>query len=168
MTDPPKRKIRGLFDIIDAQAKGEDWELEAISEDFIPGLGVGATDEARRWAWLGYRYEMLEAVKVRLKRKRGPPTKDAYLTLDAKRARYLWAFADTLTKGKGGKISSRALIQLAVEVAKSTANPELKRLFLVADNVEYSVSRGKKIMDIDAQWCSKVCEQLMKDYPQTT
>ena len=44
-----KKRVRGLLDYM-ALNKGEEWEWEPPYEDFVAGMGTGATKEAMRWA----------------------------------------------------------------------------------------------------------------------
>lgn len=41
-----KKRVRGLFDIV-GLADGEEWELEPMSEDYVYGMGMGATKTQR-------------------------------------------------------------------------------------------------------------------------
>jgi len=71
-----KKTVRGLLDTIGLEPK--DWELEPISEHYVPGIGLGATDYAKRWAYDGYTLEANRRFEKAIgisKRKNGRPKK---------------------------------------------------------------------------------------------
>lgn len=114
------RKVRGLLDFIDAEASGEDWEFETPSADYVPGLGLGATKEARRWALLGYCTEQLrrfEEQLSKLKPRRGRPT--VKITVDMKRAAAVLAADDFWCDKTGERLQTQKIaIELAAQIDK--------------------------------------------------
>lgn len=160
MTDP--RKVRGLMGIAEAEAEGEAWELDVPSPSYVPGIGLGATKEATRWAWMGYNLEIILRIKRDLQRKRGRPSKHPFATKDAFRAFTLWGLAQRLPCEARKSITNRILICLAMKVEGELSIPVSERAFPGAGNFEQSVSRGKKALEIDDTWKSEVCEKIAK------
>ena len=52
-----KKQVRGLLDVVEAEAQGEEWELAEQTLGDALGLGLGATEQARRWALIGMEHE---------------------------------------------------------------------------------------------------------------
>ena len=50
------KPVRGLLDYISLKP-GEKPEWEPISESYVPGMGLGASKDAIRWAYKGYLVE---------------------------------------------------------------------------------------------------------------
>ena len=166
------KKVRGLLDVVEAEARGEAWELETLSAGFVPGMGLGATKEATRWAWLGIQSEMASAIDGATKRPAHRPQKHPYETNDAVRAFAVWRICkvlrETLDKPKA-KITTRELIRLIQLVEESLGVNGHEKLFKHNEATnEQSVARGKKHLEIDAGWNSNVCEELWRTFPQTT
>lgn len=113
-----KRKVRGLFDAMDAEVDGVEWELEPSL-----GLGLGATEDAKRWAEIGREAERLASLSLdhlrSPKRGRGQPPKPQELTNDAQRAFTLYMTARCLRDVAGVdrdatiEIPLRRLIEIA-------------------------------------------------------
>ncbi len=47
------KQIRGILDYISLKP-GEEFEWEPISESYVPGMGLGASKDAIRWAYKGF------------------------------------------------------------------------------------------------------------------
>jgi hypothetical protein len=171
-TSAMRRKVRGLLDVVQAEAEGEAWELEASSSDFVPGMGLGATKEATRWAWRGYQLEMSNSVKARLKRPAHRPKKPRLANADALRAYSAWNMCQKRRASLNlpdGKVTSRQLIGIIQAVERDIGIPLHDRLFSASEKTnEQSLSRGKALLEIDAHWNSAVCEELQQSFAQTT
>ncbi|MGY6634843.1 MAG: hypothetical protein ACXIU8_14040 [Alkalilacustris sp.] len=168
-----KRKVRGLLDMLDAERSGEAWEWAEPASDFVPGMGIGATAQATRWAWLGMQMEAAAAVERALKRPAGRPTKDRLLTKDAVRAFAVWRMCYALRHDVLGKpeahITARELVRLIRQVEASLEVPRHCQLFARPDEtVEPSITRGKSTLEIGDDWNSALCEELWFGSPQTT
>jgi hypothetical protein len=166
------RKVRGLLEVVEAEANDEAWELESLSAEFVPGMGLGATKQATRWAWLGMQQEIAGAVERAMKRPAHRPKKHHYETKDAYRAFAAWQMCSGLRKTIGqpdAKMTTRELIRLIVLVEDRMGLNAHQKLFTGDYKTsEQSVSRGKAHLDIDANWKSKVCEELWRTFQQTT
>lgn len=166
-TTATPRKVRGIFGVLEAEAAQEAWELESFSADFMPGMGFGATKEATRWAWLGMQQEFGRVIK-KAGRKKEPIKK----TTPAKRAFTAWLMCQNLRKGAGlpnAVFSNRELI-LHCKRHETALGLKLRDRLFPNDSatLEASVSIGKKLLEIDQNWNSKVCEKLLRDSSKTT
>jgi hypothetical protein len=147
--------------VAEAEANGEEWELEEPSLEYVPGMGLGATKEATRWAWMGYHLEKRRKIGQHLKRPRGRPRKEPLETTDAFRAFTLWRLAQHLDEDARRRISSRALVTFARQVEASLDVPQEERAFpVMTEAFDRSVSEGKKLLEIDNAWNSSVCEKI--------
>ena len=167
-----KRQVRGLLDMLDAEQKGEPWEWEAEPIGVVPGMGLGATAQATRWARLGMLTEMrafVERAVIRV----GRPLKSDTASLDSKRAFALWRLVKMQREGlmpkPQGRFSNRALIRQYAEIEKQVGAKDT-RLFQAAEHsLEQSVSRGKTALGLKGdEWKSEVCEKLWASLTQTT
>lgn len=52
-----KRVVKGLLDDTTG-IEGVDWEFAPPSEEYMIGMGLGASREATRWAFKGYMLEL--------------------------------------------------------------------------------------------------------------
>lgn len=154
------RKVRGLIEIAKAEAAGEDWILDEPSAEYIPGLGLGATDEARRWAFIGYFVEKNLELTAVIKKRRGRPTVSPFQSKDAFRAFKVWTFARALEPKNRKTVSNRELIRRVAEAEKQLNIPMAERAFPEGGNFEAAVSRGRKILEIDDEWHSPLCEKI--------
>lgn len=152
-----KKQVRGLLDYM-ALEDGEDWEFPPLSENYMFGMGLGASKDAIRWAFKGYMLEMAQNMAA-FKKKVGRHKKSEYGSIDCIRAMYIWLYVHKLNKQADLSLENRHLIkqmQLLGErdcrIAK-VFPPEHSRL-------QSSVSTGKTKLEIDDQWRSKVCEKL--------
>ena len=78
------KSARGVLVYISAR-HGEEFECEPISESYVPGMGLGASKDAIRWAYKGYlveRYQHQEKIIAQIKAQKkqntkiGPPEKN--------------------------------------------------------------------------------------------
>ena len=60
MTD--KKQIKGLLDYISLKP-GEEADFATNSEDYVSGMGLGATEEAKLYAKIGRLYHEIENMK---------------------------------------------------------------------------------------------------------
>jgi|GEM_PF-3289096 len=161
------RKVRGLLGVLEAEADQEAWELESFSADFVPGMGLGATKEATRWAWLGMQREFGRIIK-KAGRKKEPIKK----TKPAKRAFAAWRMCQKLRKDAGLPDAAFTNRELILHCQKHETDLGLKlseRLFPNdSATLEASLSTGKALLEIDKRWNSKVCEKLLRDLLKTT
>ena len=171
MTQP--RKVRGLLGILEADARGEKWELESPSPNFVPGMGFLATPEATRWAFIG----MCQELAQKMKRPAHRPSIAPNQSKDAARAFAAWQMCRDLrklyaAKGRGAdaQFTSRELVR-CVQAAEDAANlPARERYFprKKLGSWDASVSRGKRILRIDDNWHSPLCEELLASFSKTT
>mgnify|MGYP006883068555 CR=1 FL=1 len=167
-----KKRVRGLFDIV-SLADGEEWELEPNSEDFVFGIGMGATKDATRWAYKGFLLEAGQAIKNVASKKSGRPQLAPYQHIDCRRAYAIWEHVNTyIDEQDRSKLSNRGLIRRLQKLEAKHAQLVSKRqsrLFpITTESLETSVSRGKSTLKIDQTWSSEVCEKLRRYYSQTT
>lgn len=154
------RKVRGLLDVIDEEANNEEWELETPSLDYVPGMGLGATKEATRWAWIGYNREKMHTINEQLRRSPGRPTISPIRSKNAWRAFILWGIAQKFEADKRQHLNQRRLIQIARQLEDFLQIPNVERAFPEYQDFDSSVSRGKKNLQIDEAWHSDVCEKI--------
>lgn len=168
-----KRQVRGLLDMLDAEREGQLWEWEALAPGVVPGMGLGASSQATRWAWLGMQMEAEAAIQNTLKRPAHRPAKDPLLSKDAVRAFAVWRMChglrhDILNK-PNAHISTRELVALIRQVENALNVPKTHQLFSKPDQtVESSITRGKQILEIDDAWNSQFCDKLEASLTQTT
>lgn len=150
------RKVRGLLDIMTAEADRADWEFEKPSADYLPGLGLGATPEARRWAWLGYCAEKAQWQK----RKRGRPRKSNLSDVDCYRAYVCWLVVKSLG---ARRVQNREAIRLVRLIDDHLSIPVDKRAFppsITDESAEQSLSRGRRKAGMNVDWQSDYFEAI--------
>lgn len=117
-TSATPKKVRGLLDVIEAEAKGEAWVLDESDPLAIVGLGLGATPEARRLVLLGLYSERIAALEKKLaelKPKRGAPKKA--MSINVKRAAAVLGADDFLRRQRGsGAATQTEAIEVAVQI----------------------------------------------------
>lgn len=155
-----KKKVRGLLDVV-GLADGE-WEHEEISADYVPGLGPGATDEARRWAYLGYTIE-LEMVRSKIaeetQNKRGRRPVPETTKKPNRMAFHLWFELRSMPIEFRQNQSNRALIRwMQDRVANHKA---MQRLWQPCTSLESSLSQGKSYWEIGPDWTSAKCDEFL-------
>ena len=162
-----KRQVRGLLEVVEAEAKGEEWELAAQTLGDALGLGLGATEQAKRWALIGIEHE----AKMQLRRPAHRPKKESITKIDSIRAFAAWQMCwhlRGLANKPNARITNRELIRVIQIVEQEKSLGAGERLFPEHGNSEASLSRGKKILEIDGDWNSKVCEELNQSFTKTT
>ena len=129
------------------------------------------SEEAFRFALLGFlsdKRTRLDAELDRLKPGPGRPRKNPLDQIDAKRAFTLWSFAHCLIATLSNepvnfrspvRIKTRDLIELAQTVEAHGETPTLFPNMTSFGALEQSVSRGRKVLQIDRHWVS---ENLLK------
>ena len=168
MTEP--KQIKGILDYVSLKP-GEEWENAPITEDYIPGMGTGASKEAIRWAYKGFLSEMKERLlevtvktEPRIKKRRiGPPEKKAELRIDNLRAYYLWYIVRDLSESYRCELTNRAAIKL-VNGYPLKGKTKAAWHNQAVESIEQSVSRGRKFWHMDNRWNSKKCEQFHAKY----
>ena len=56
-----KKQVKGLLDYI-ALKPDEEWEFAPNTEEYVFGMGMGASKDAIRWAYKGYMLEMQQGM----------------------------------------------------------------------------------------------------------
>ena len=164
------RKVTGLLGVVAAEAEGAEWEVStALQNGVVPGMGLGASPDAIRWAQQGWLAEEKARRTQKPKRAANRPPKDRYMDIDCIRAFSAWRMAQQLRKllpecdiGGGIRISNRELIRLMQGVEAKIPVAPKERLFPMAStSLETSVSRGRGKLEVDKLWRSAVCEKLL-------
>ena len=57
----PKKQVKGLLDYM-ALKPDEEWDFAPNSEEYVHGMGMGASKDAIRWAYMGYMLEMRQGM----------------------------------------------------------------------------------------------------------
>lgn len=153
-----ERTARGIMDHV--QAVQDDVEWEQLSVDYVPGMGLGATKQATRWAYIGYCMEMEQFIKSVLTKKRGRPPKSELASIDARRAFLLWKMVNQTFSDSRLNCTVDTLINMVIAVEEHLKLPMRERAFPPGGSYASSISRGKKILEIDANWNSQVCEKI--------
>jgi len=165
------KPVRGLLDYISLKPD-EKPEWEPISESYVPGMGLGASKDAIRWAYKGYlveRYQQQEKVIAQIKAqmkqntKIGPPEKTPELRVDNLRAYYLWFLVRDWAESFRCELTSRRAIELA-KMQPVTGKTKAIWGHQESPSIEQSVSRGKSFWRIDNSWNSERCEQFHAKY----
>lgn len=148
-TSAAPKKVRGLLDVIEAEANGEAWDLDDSDPLAGIGLGLGASPEAKRFVLLGLLSERLAELDkelANLKPKRGAPTKA--VSIDVKRAAAVLGADDFLRRKTGeGAATQKEAILLAAQIDKilCDAGDRDKPLFgnmTSMKSIQNSVSEG--------------------------
>ncbi len=124
-----KKQVRGLWGALEAEQEGIEWEFEAPSSEFVPGMGLGATKEATRWAYIGYCVHQKAIIDRQLSRPRGRPRKSSIESVDAFRAFSLWKVANSFFANRRNEVTILELIQFASNVEATLDVPLRERAF---------------------------------------
>jgi hypothetical protein len=126
----------------------------------IPGMGIGATPDAIRWATIGYLNELLRDYEKINAAPVGRPTSEFMDKVPQRRAFMLWALVNKYQIGHNLRYASnRELID--VMLLLRNFGPCIAKYFPnTTDNLEPSISRGRSILCIGPQWQSQVCEKV--------
>jgi hypothetical protein len=150
------RKVRGLLDVVDAEANGEAWVLDDSDPLAGIGLGLGATPEAQRLVMLGLLSEReaeLDRRLAELKRGKGRPREP--ISIDEKRAEAVLGAAK-FAKERCGQtgITQIEAINIAGQIDKILCSVGVrdKRLFSnysSSATIQNSVSKGLRLLQVD-------------------
>ena len=160
----PKKRIRGLLGYATLK-EGEDWEWEPPSETYMPNVGFGASPEAHRQAYRGYIEELNDLVERSFRPARGRPKTVQYQDINSRRAFFIWWEVKDWPLSRRRTATNRELI----ERMRNLTNEEMRvKYWPDRQSLEQSISRGRKNLEIDNKWNSKVCEKILQDLEQTT
>ena len=170
MTD--KKQVKGLLDYISLKP-GEEAEFAPNSEDYVFGMGLGATEEAKLYAKIGKLYHEIENMKnannqtsiTDTKKISGRPRKQKALGMHQVRALYLWQIAQEFSEDKRQDLSNRYMITLVKKLGE-TSRPLVRKSEEMWPNaydesLQQSVSRGKTWWEIDHKWHSDKCYEFL-------
>ena len=161
------KQVRGIFDYL-LLKPGEEYEMAPVSEGYVPGMGLGASEDAIRWAYKGHQLERREHLveldaqiiaKPKQSAKIGWPQKTPELRIDNQRAYVLWLIVRNYSESYRLELTNRRAIKLARE---HNFEGKTKACWLYREDasIEQSVSRGKAFWEIDSCWNSQKCEQF--------
>ena len=156
-----KKSVRGLLDTIGLQPN--DWELETVSEKYVPGMGLGATDDAKRWAYLGYRLEIngqLEKAIGVFEKKRGRPSKSEVSKVSSLRAFHIWLELRRMPETFRAGHTNRELI--AWIKSRGGLSPKATKLWRTGGDLERSLSEGRTFWGLSDDWQSQKCEDYLR------
>ena len=159
-----KKSVRGLLDTIGLAP--EEWELEAISEHYVPGIGLGATDDAKRWAYAGYRLEIngqLENAIGIFEKKKGRPAKSKVSKVSSLRAFHMWLELRRMPEAFRAGHTNRKLI--AWIRSRGGLSPKATKLWKTGGDLERSLSEGRTFWDLTDEWQSQKCEDYLQALP---
>ena len=153
-----KKQVHGLLDYMTLK-DGEDWKFTPLSEEYMIGMGLGASREATRWAYKSYMLELQQTWTSYIKRV-GRKKKPEYGNIDCQRAMLIWVYLNKMKPNPNTSLKNRHLISLMQSLGKSDSR--IKKLFPEGHSrLQSSVSAGKTKLEIDDRWRSKVCEKLI-------
>lgn len=141
------KQVRGLLDMADLT--DDSGETALPTPGFVPGLGLGTSEEARRWAYLGYQMEISKTVNranAIEKKKRGRPEKPTGLLMPQKRAFHMWLELRNLPEAVRVNSTNRKLIEWMI--ARQDLLPSMKKLWGASVGLEKSLSAGKKYWEM--------------------
>ena len=128
---------------------------------YVPGMGIGASKDALRWATAGMLDELLRNQKNR--KPFGRPVRDFIDKVCNRRAFMLWALVNINPISPNLKFASnRELLNIMLMLRKF--GPDITDYFPnTTDNLEPSISRGRAALGIGQMWQSTVCEKVYED-----
>ena len=161
-TSATPRTVRGLLDVVEAEANGEAWSLDSNVTLAWIGLGHGASDEARELVLLGLAHRLAtERAKklAQIKPQRGAPKK--VLTINMQRAAAVLG-ADDLLRDKFGKSAATQIdaIWMAIQIDAILCRSDENRQPLFSNmtslpGIQTSVSKGLKELSYSGKRFSK-------------
>jgi hypothetical protein len=157
-----EKKVRGLLDVIGLE-DGE-WELEMPSADYVPGMGLGATQEAIDLAKRGYRAKLEEFSALNKPRaKRGRPPKADKIKKPQLLAMHIWLEIRDMPRDFR-RLSNRELIGwMQSRFKKASPETTVERIWSnEISNIEALVSTGRKYWELDNEWNSPKLEAWLK------
>jgi len=128
---------------------------------YVPGMGIGASKDALRWATAGMLDELLRNQKNR--KPFGRPVRDFMDKVCNRRAFMLWALVNINPISPNLKFASnRELLNIMLMLRKF--GPDITDYFPnTTDNLEPSISKGRTALGIGQMWQSTVCEKVYED-----
>lgn len=157
-----KQKVRGLLDAVGLS--DDEYRLQTVSPDFVPGLGLGTTPEARRWAYLGYQAEIDRAFRLIEKteeRKAGRPKTEKQFRLPSRRAVHMWLELRNMPYEFRAKETNRSLINWIK--SRTDLPTHLAELWRSANSQERSLSEGRTYWGIKDDWTSEILEAGLEE-----
>lgn len=157
------RKVTGLLGAVAAEAEGAEWEVStALQNGVVPGMGLGASPDAIRWARLGYTLEVEEILqkmgKVR-KQKKGRPKKSEVLNKGNVRAFHMWLELRCMPLSFRSSETNRSLI--AWIISRQDLPKSAQKLWPPGNTaLEKSLSAGRQYWDINDAWESEKCAKF--------
>ena len=88
----PKKQVKGLLDYM-ALKPDEEWDFAPNSEEYVHGMGMGASKDAIRWAYMGYMLEMRQGM-IKFKKNVGRKKQHKYESVHCQRAMRIWLFVN--------------------------------------------------------------------------
>ncbi len=151
------------------ETRGVEWDWAPPDDDWVPGMGWGASEDARRWAKLGRFMEVCASVKFPAAQK---PKGGAYKKPDGTdndTLRVLLCYQIIKSSSKR-PLSSWTRKELASHMQSiKFADPDIQQLFKKCSqgSLESSISRGKKNLGIPPHskmqdW--EVCEKFWNSF----
>lgn len=139
-----------------------------LPDGYVPGIGLGATEDAKRWAAKGMRAEELNVLKAVLKRPAHRPKKPKNEDVDSIRARAAYDMVQHIKSLRpewrdldGIAIANRHIIELIQMVESKLQIDEAEKIFPRTTSrraLENSLSLGKQKLGIDRLWRKTVHE----------
>jgi hypothetical protein len=147
----------GLLALNDALPLNENLNVSI----YVPGMGIGASKDALRWATAGMLDELLRNQKN--KKPFGRPERDFMDKVCNRRAFMLWTLVNINPISPNLKFASnRELLNIMLMLRKF--GPDITDYFPnTTDNLEPSISRGRTALGIGQMWQSTVCEKVYED-----
>jgi hypothetical protein len=155
------KKGRGLLDF--ASRDDGEWEYEEISPDYVPGLGFGATEQVRRWAYIGYQIEIgsqLKALTAHFRKPVGGQAKEVALQINQMRAAHMWLELRDMPKSFRTESTNRKLISWMS--SREHRDAEARKRWLPNSNLERSLSMGRTFWGIQDDWSCPTLEEGLK------
>lgn len=161
------RKVRGLLDVVEAEAEGVAWEVANFEvAGLVPGMGKGASPEAIRWAYRGYRLEIeerLHELQLSARRGKGRPQRPEELHIGNMRAFHMWLEVRCMPLSFRTKETNRSLITWMC--GREDLSKTARKLWPQENTaLEKSLSAGRRYWEINARWESAKCEAFWSEH----
>ena len=153
-----KRVVSGLLDYVVAVHSGEPFTFRLPSPNYVLGMGVGASEQATKWAYKGLQHELEEKLALATKKSAGRPSKEGALKASQLRTFHLWLIASEYTESQRQELQVNQLIKIVKNIDFLTG--KTKHLWNVGsfESLAQSISRGRKWWQIDKAWNSPKCD----------
>ena len=153
-----KRVVSGLLDYVVAVHSGEPFTFRLPSPNYVLGMGVGASEQATKWAFIGYQVELGKLLKLATEKSAGRPSKEGALKASQLRTFHLWLIASEYTESQRQELQVNQLIKIVKNLDYLTGNT--KNLWNIGsfESLGQSISKGKKWWQIDEAWNSPKCD----------